>query len=106
MGFTSAFEQTWAAAGGAARCGDLMSYTPAAYLHPSANTVSGIYAVLRQKYVTDNGVEMTYTAAVMPVTKVASPQHKDWLECNGVKYKVRGVQPDGAGHNILELERA
>lgn len=104
MGFSADFESAWLNAGCASRVGDSVTYTPGAYPPNSSHTIT-VSAVIRMKYANDDGVEMAYTAAVMPITVVAAPKEGDWIGYSGASYKVRGVQSDGVGHNVLVLEK-
>lgn len=106
MSFKTDFDFVWSSLGIGEVLGDLISYTPSDFNHPGPLTVSNVIAQVTQKYIESNGIENLYTVCIVHQSEWPDPGYNDWVEHDGVVYRVKGIQPDGTGDNSLILERS
>lgn len=63
-------------------------------------------AIMRKDFVSAFGVETNRPNATVADLDYPAPAHDDVIDLeDGARYRVKGVQPDGAGMTVLLLER-
>lgn len=67
-----------------------------------STTVTGIFD---NGYAEAGGVQGSNPTFTLKTSAIASPAHGDTLVISGTTYKIRGVEPDGTGVTVLQLER-
>jgi len=85
--------------------GDAISYTPAAFPHPTVGQTISIYGVFERPFLEAGNIESSVPTVEISLDDVAAPAHGDHVQVDGEAqvYVVLEVHPDGTGFVTLIL---